>query len=390
MSDRATGGPGSSHPHDRSIPAGSTRISRGELRVLLGAAPGVGKTCAMLREGHRLRSEGRDLVIGYLETHGRAETAAEAEGLEALPRGQVTYLGKVMEEMDLEAILRRHPEIVLVDELAHTNVPGSRHQKRWQDVEAIRDAGIDVITTMNVQHITELVDIVTGIVGVPIRETVPDRVLDGATEIQLIDLPIDVLVERLEQGKIYSADRSRQALEHFFRKGNLNALRELALRRTAAGLDDRLADMMMDGGDGAVVAADRVMVLLDPDPRWGGVLRTAWRLANAVQSEIDVVILAPHGDIDELPETERIMVRQHAQLGEDLGAIVSIIDDRGQRGEEREALIDVLRQQRITMLVVGVDVVPGRWGRGARLRGLDLIATVMLALPLVDVYAVRM
>lgn len=277
-----------------------------------------------------------------------------------------------------------------MDELAHTNVPGSRHQKRWQDIEALRDAGIDVITTMNVQHISEYADVVTGIVGVSVRETVPDRILDDATEIQLIDLPVDSLLERLQQGKVYSADRSRQAMEHFFRPGNLHALRELALRRTATGVDDRLAGMMLEAGDGAVVASDRVMVLLAPDPRWGGVLRTAWRLASVVQSEIDVLVLAPHTEIANLPDSERGIVQEHIRLGEDLGALITIVDDRGGRGEETAALIDALRRQRITLLVVGVSVVPGRWNRADHLRGMERVSEVMLALPLIDVYVVRM
>ena len=202
---------------------------RGRLRVYLGAAPGVGKTYAMLLEGRRLRSEGRDVVVGFVETHGRDETEAQIDGLEVIPRRTIEYRGVAVEEMDTDATIRRKPEIALVDELAHTNVPGSRHAKRYEDIEAIRDAGIDVISTVNIQHLESLNDVVESITGVEVRETIPDKILDGATEVQLIDLPVTGLIERLEQGKIYPRARAQQALENFFREGNLAALRELAL-----------------------------------------------------------------------------------------------------------------------------------------------------------------
>jgi two-component system sensor histidine kinase KdpD len=220
---------------------------RGRLRVYLGAAPGVGKTYTMLQEGRRLKAGGHDVVVGLIETHGRAETAAQIGDLEVIPRQQIDYRGVAIEEMDTETILRRKPEIVLVDELAHTNAPGSARQKRWEDVEVLRNAGIDVIATLNIQHLESLNDVVASITGVEVRETIPDQILDGATEVQLVDLPIEGLLERLEQGKIYPPERARQALQNFFRAGNLTALRELALRSTAAGVDERLESYRPSG-----------------------------------------------------------------------------------------------------------------------------------------------
>ena len=204
-------------------------MKRGHLRVLLGAAPGVGKTYEMLEEGRRLREEGRDVVIAIVETHGRVATAAQAEGLEVVPRRAVAHRGVDLDEMDLDAVLSRHPQIALVDELAHTNAPGSAHEIRWQDVEALLDAGIDVITTVNVQHVASLGDVVEKITGVVQRETVPDAVVRAADQIEVVDLAPQSLRDRLASGYVYPAERIDAALSNYFRLGNLTALRELAL-----------------------------------------------------------------------------------------------------------------------------------------------------------------
>jgi len=211
---------------------------RAKLKVFFGAAPGVGKTYAMLSEARERSAAGVDLVIGVVETHGRAETAALCEGLESLPRKELVYMGQFLPEFDLAAALARRPSLILMDELAHTNVQGSRHAKRWQDVMELLDAGIDVFTTMNVQHLESLRDVVTQITGVIVRENVPDTVMARADEVELVDLPPDELLVRLQEGKVYLPEQARHAREHFFRKGNLLALRELALRHTARwGLD---------------------------------------------------------------------------------------------------------------------------------------------------------
>ena len=203
----------------------------------------MGKTYAMLNEGRRLKADGYDVVAGFVESHGRAETEAQIGDLEVVPRLRIPYRGVIVEEMDTEAILARKPQIVLVDELAHTNAPGSPRAKRFEDVEVLRDAGIDVITTVNIQHLEGLQDVVAGITGVEVRETLPDRVLEDA-DVQLVDLPTEALIERLRQGKVYPPQRAQQALQHFFRPGNLTALREMALRRTAEGVEDALTDYM--------------------------------------------------------------------------------------------------------------------------------------------------
>jgi two-component system sensor histidine kinase KdpD len=204
---------------------------RGRLKIFLGYVAGVGKTYAMLEAAHQRKEEGMDVVVGYVETHGRKETEALINGLELLQRWEVDYRGTTLWDMDLDAILARHPQLVLVDELAHTNAPGLRHPKRYQDVEEILDAGINVYTTVNIQHLESLKDVVQQITGVSVRETVPDRIIDEAHEIELIDLPTDELLNRLREGKVYISDQAARALEKFFRKGNLTALRELSLAR---------------------------------------------------------------------------------------------------------------------------------------------------------------
>ena len=222
------------------------RQTRGRLEVYFGAAAGVGKTYAMLGAARQQRAEGVDVVVGWFETHGRAETAALLEGLEILPPQEVEYRGTTLKEFDLDAALARRPTLILVDELAHTNAPGVRHAKRWQDVMELLDAGINVYTTLNVQHIESVNDLVAKITGVRVRETLPDSVLDRADEVELIDLPPDDLLQRLKEGKVYMPDLAQEAVQNFFRKGNLIALREIALRRTADLVDAQMRHYMRD------------------------------------------------------------------------------------------------------------------------------------------------
>ena len=208
---------------------------RGHLKIFFGANAGVGKTYAMLQEAQRLRAQDLDVLVGVVETHGRSETAQLLQGLTLLPLHHHFYRGHRLAEFDLDGVLARHPAVVLVDELAHSNVPGARHPKRWQDVEELLDAGIDVFTTLNVQHLENLNDIVGGITGVRVRETVPDRIFDAADEVVIVDLPPDDLRQRLKEGKVYLPEQAERAIEHFFRKGNL-----MALRRTAERVDDQM------------------------------------------------------------------------------------------------------------------------------------------------------
>ncbi|MEB4613346.1 universal stress protein, partial [Leucobacter sp. M11] len=255
-------------------------MTRGRLRVLLGAAPGVGKTVAMLDEGRGLAAEGRDVVIAIVETHGRARTRAAVAGLDLLPRASVEHRGVTLTDLDLDGLLARAPEIALVDELAHSNAPGSRHEKRWQDVQAILDAGIDVITTVNIQHIESLSDVVEEITGAAQRETVPDRVLRDAAEIELVDLTPDALRDRLAQGHVYPAERIDAALANYFRLGNLTALRELALLWLADEVDSALTRYRAEHGiDRTWETRERVVVTLTGGPEGDTLLRRGARIA---------------------------------------------------------------------------------------------------------------
>ncbi|WP_132251289.1 sensor histidine kinase [Methylobacterium segetis] len=258
---------------------------RGRLKVFLGAAPGVGKTYEMLTVGRARLKAGTDVVVGVVETHGRAETEALLEGFTVIPRACVPYHGTVLEEMDLDALLARRPRLALVDELAHTNAPGSRHPKRYQDVEELLDAGIDVLTTLNIQHVESLNDVVASITRIRVRETVPDGVLDRADDIEVVDLNPDDLIQRLMDGKVYVPENAERALKHYFSRGNLTALRELALRRTADRVDDELlSHMRANAIAGPWAAGERVLVCVSEDPRAGGLVRYAKRLADRLHA----------------------------------------------------------------------------------------------------------
>src|SRR5712691_1921145 len=268
------------------VQAEEAQQARGKLKIFFGAMAGVGKTYAMLEAAHARRAEGMDVVVGWVDTHGRAETEALLEGLEMLPRRAVTYRGTTLNEFDLDAALARHPALLLVDELAHTNAPGSRHAKRWQDVAEVLDAGIDVYTTVNVQHLESLNDVVAQITGVLVRETVPDSILNQADELELIDLPPDELLQRLREGKVYVPEQAHRALEHFFHKGNLIALRELALRRTADRVD---AQMQVYRRTHEITetwpTTERILVCVSPSPLSARLVRAARRLATRLRAE---------------------------------------------------------------------------------------------------------
>ena len=253
----------------------------GKLRIFVGAAPGVGKTYEMLLQAQARRKDGYDVVIGIVETHGRKETEALLSGLEVIPRRHVEYKGQPLTEMDLDAIVTRHPQIVLVDELAHTNAEGSRHPKRYLDVEELMSHGIDVYTTVNIQHIESLNDVVAQITHIRVRETVPDAVFDRADAVELVDLTPDDLIERLKEGKVYVPKQAEHALQHFFSPANLTALRELALRRTAERVDEQLlSEMQARAIQGPWPAGERIVVCISEDKRCAGLVRYAKRLAD--------------------------------------------------------------------------------------------------------------
>ena len=241
---------------------------RGHLRIYFGASAGVGKTYAMLAAARALRNEGKDVVVGVVETHGRKETEALLQGLEVLPAATIEYQGRSLREFDLDAAIGRHPALILVDELAHTNVQGSRHAKRWQDIEELLASGIDVFTTLNVQHLESLNDVVGGITGITVWETVPDTFFDDADEVMLVDIPADDLLARLAAGKVYLPEQIERASRNFFRKGNLMALRELALRRTADRVEDDVQAYREDKSIGRVWKTEAsLLCCIGPDPR---------------------------------------------------------------------------------------------------------------------------
>ncbi|AMB46687.1 sensor histidine kinase KdpD [Methylobacterium sp. AMS5] len=293
--------------------------TRGRLKVFLGAAPGVGKTYEMLTIGRAKLKAGADVVVGVVETHGRAETEALLDGFETIPRRAVPYHGTVLEEMDLDALLARRPALALVDELAHTNAPGSRHPKRYQDVEELLDAGIDVLTTLNIQHVESLNDVVASITRIRVRETVPDSILDRADDIEVVDLNPDDLIERLKAGKVYVPANAERALKHYFSRGNLTALRELALRRTADRVDDELlSHMRANAIPGPWAAGERVLVCVSEDPRSAGLVRYAKRLADRLHAPwTALVVEGPRAA--SLSEAARDGVAEALRLADRLG-----------------------------------------------------------------------
>src|ERR1700716_1214900 len=265
----------------------------GRLKIFVGAAPGVGKTYEMLQSAHAKRKAGVAVLLGVVETHGRAETEVLLQGLEVLPRKRLEYKEQILEEMDLDALIARHPQIALVDELAHTNVSGSRHPKRYLDVEELLSHGIDVYTAVNIQHIESLNDVVAQITHVRVRETVPDSVFDRADAVELVDLTPDDLIQRLKEGKVYVPKQAERALKHYFSPTNLTALRELALRRTAERVDEQLLEQMQAQAiSGPWAAGERILVCVGEDPRSAGLVRYAKRLLGRVYAPPDGLFFA--------------------------------------------------------------------------------------------------
>jgi two-component system sensor histidine kinase KdpD len=345
----------------------SRHSRRGRLRVYLGAAAGVGKTYAMLNEGLRRKQRGTDVVVGYVETHQRAQTQAQLRDLEVIPRKQILYRGIRLEEMDTQAILARRPQVVLIDELAHTNVAGSAHAKRYQDVQDILAAGIDVVTTLNVQHLESLNDLVFSITGVRVRETLPDRILDEADEVELVDIAPHALRQRMKHGNIYPAERIEAALNNFFREGNLTALREIALRLTAEKTEAQLEAYMTGHHiEQNWAASERVMVAFDARPRSRQVIREAWRLAHSLHATLFAIhvqatgrqallkrltLLLRHGVRSRQARTAHLkLLADLARFAEDLGAITIQVSGK----DVAATLIAEASARHITQLVLGL------------------------------------
>ncbi len=329
---------------------------RGKLKIFLGYAAGVGKTFAMLEAAHQRLGEGVDVVIGYIETHKRRETESMLTGLEILPRATIDYRGIKLTEMDVDGVLRRHPELVLVDEMAHTNAPGSRHAKRHQDIEEILDAGIDVYTTLNIQHLESLNDVVAQVTGVIVRETVPDQVIDEASDIEVIDLPPEELLVRLKEGKVYIPDQAARAIQEFFRQGNLTALREMSLRRAAERVDNQMRSYMRTRAIAGVwPASERLLVCISPSPYAEKIVRTARRLADELNADWFVVYVEVTTK-PELNPANRARIEQTLRLAESLGAKARTIAGR----TIPEAVFGYARKHNITKIVVGKPLRP-RW-----------------------------
>ena len=297
----------------------AAREERSRFRLFVGAAPGVGKTYAMLQAAQQRRAEGGDVVVGVVETHGRADTEALLEGLEVIPRRAVAYRGQTLTEMDLDALLARRPAVALVDELAHTNAPGSRHPKRYLDVEELLDAGIEVWSTVNIQHLESLNDVVAQITGVRVRETVPDGILDRADEVRLIDLSPEELLQRLRDGKVYVPEQAERALQHFFQPGQLTALRELALRQTAEHVDEQMqAQRRAQAAPDVWPVAERLIVAIDGGPGSEALLRAARRISE----RRDVPWIAVFVELPRFArasEAARAAVARLLRLAEELG-----------------------------------------------------------------------
>ena len=324
------------------------REGRGRLKIFLGAAPGVGKTFEMLREGAELLRTGTDVVAGIIETHDRADTVRLTEPFEILPRARIVHGAHTLEEFDLDAMLARHPRVALIDEFAHTNAPGSRHPKRWQDIEELRSSGIDVLTTLNIQHVESLNDVVAGFTRVRVRETVPDAVLDDA-EIEVVDVPPDELIERLKAGKVYIPAEATRALGHFFSKSNLSALRELALRRAAQSVDRHLLDHVASIGEsGTWAGGERIVVAVGDQPGGEALIRSAKRLADALRASwTAVVVETPRTAV--LSAAARVRMAAALELATGLGATIATIP----AGTVLEGLVAHIREARATAVVIG-------------------------------------
>ena len=327
---------------------------KGRLKVFLGYAAGVGKTWKMLDEAQELRRQGVDVVVGYFEAHGRQDTIAKTGGLEFVPRRVVEYRGAKFEEMDTAAILRRRPAVCLVDELAHTNVPGSESPKRWQDVEVILENGIDVFTTLNVQHLESLNDQVRDITGIQVRETVPDWAVDTADEVVMVDLTPEALRNRLERGVVYPADKARQAMDHFFAESNLAALREMALRHTAHDVEERLSGSPASQEAAPLPAARRevVLVCLTARPTAAMLIRRGKRVADYLKADCLALHVAAPGRAADCPEA----VQKHLGFARSLRIATHVVEG----ADAARAIAEFARSRGVTQIFMGRSA-PARW-----------------------------
>jgi two-component system sensor histidine kinase KdpD len=350
---------------------------RGHYRILLGMAAGVGKTYRMLQEGRSAHAEGRDVVIGYLEPHDRPETAVLADGLEQVAHLQAGYGGLALEEMDVDAVIRRAPELALIDELAHSNLPEARNAKRWQDIDEVLAAGIDVISTVNIQHLESLNDAIAELTDVRVRETFPDSVLEAADEVVLVDLSPEALQQRIRAGKVYPRERTQTALDNFFRADRLSALRELALREVAEDVEARRQAVVLDPASAKAVA-ERVLALVTPEPRSQRILRRAWRSSERLGAPLDALWV--HRPGRELRPDEQVQLAALRRLAVMLGD--HFLEEEG---DDLVATVRrVVKERGSTYVLVGT---PDESRRREILRG-SLVSALVRNLPGVDIRVV--
>ena len=330
------------------------RAPAGKLKIYLGYAAGVGKTYQMLEEAQQLKCQSRDVVIGYFEPHGRKDTIAKTEGLEMIPRQRIDYRGTVFEEMDTDAILERHSEVCVVDEFPHTNVPGSARAKRWQDVQILLEAGIDVLTTMNIQHLESLNDQVWQITGIRVRETIPDWVMQQADQVVMVDLTPRALLNRLARGVVYPAEKAKKAIEHFFQESTLVALRELALRQTAHEVEIRQVDYDSPGFEPAVsdgttrgepsAPSDKILIYVTGEPSTAMLIRRGKRVADYLHADCFAVAVAGNPDSRDTPEREA--VERHLNFARNLHIEARVLEG----GEPAKTLVEFARLNGVTQL----------------------------------------
>src|SRR5262245_57069617 len=330
----------------------------GRLKIFVGAAPGVGKTYEMLETARARLKEGVDVVVGVVETHGRKETEALLEGFEVIPRKPTIYVNRILDEFDIDVALKRRPTLILVDELAHTNIPGSRHPKRYQDVEELLNAGIDVFTTVNIQHIESLNDVVAQITRVRVREVVPDAILDRAEDIKLVDLTPDELIQRLREGKVYVPKQAERALKHYFSPANLTALRELALRRTAERVDEQLLEQMQARAiSGPWAAGDRILVCISEDPRSAGLVRHTKRLADRLHALWTALYVETRRGL-QLNEDERNLIADTLRLAQRLEGEAITLSIKGRR--IADDILEYAHKNNVTHIIIGKST-RSRW-----------------------------
>jgi two-component system sensor histidine kinase KdpD len=323
---------------------------RGKLKLYMGYAAGVGKTYQMLEDGQALKAQGTDVVIGYFEPHGRKDTIAKTEGLEIIPRAKIQYRGSVFEEMDTDAVLARHPQLCLVDEFAHTNVPGSSRTKRWEDIEVLRDAGINIMTTMNVQHLESLNDQIWEITGIRVRETIPDWVVQQADEVVVVDLSPRALIHRLERGVIYDREKVERALQNFFRESTLVALRELALREMAHEIQHRVVRdeeaKTAEKPDHRQAKQHKILLLVTADPKTAMLVRRAKRVSDFLGAECFAVAVQPSGDSGSMPEADWEAIEKHLNFARNMRIETRILEG----DDPAQTVVDFARRNQITQI----------------------------------------